>query len=77
MGPALALLASLSWRYGDQPHSKTGHGTTAAFWDEIHMVGTGKSRYKVKAKAQCALLVAEGLALIEKRNTAQKHFYGR
>lgn len=37
------------------------------------MVGKGKSRYKVMAKAQCALLVAEGFALIGRRNTAQKH----
>lgn len=40
------------------------------------MVGKGESRYKVKAKAQRALLVAEGFALIARRNKAQKHFYG-
>lgn len=51
------------------------HGTTAAFWDEIHMVGKEESRDQVKAKVQCASLVAEGFALIGRRNTAQKHFY--
>lgn len=50
------------------------HGTTAAFWDEIHMVEKDESRDQVKAKVQCASLVAEGFALIGRRNTAQKAF---